>query len=344
MKTKAALLIVILFGLFSFKLLPQEPKVEWGEIPKSDLKMTSYPSDTNATAVILYEYAESKLDDDLSVILSVHRRIKILNQSGFDKGTVTIILNTNDNEERLYDVEGATYSLNDQDEIIKTEFNNDEIFEDEVIKNRTRYKFTMPALKPGCVIEYKYNIVSKYLSDVKDWTFQEDEPVRWSEYKFRFPKNIAYAVVKRGYEPWEISQLNEVTQVFSGRAALLLGSDMPKCWEYVLAVKNIPALRDEPYITTIDDYTNVVNIQLAGYNLTNGNIRRFFTDWPALIDELLDLDDFGNKIDVSGDVEDLGNKITKGITARLIKCLLFIIGYQNQLCGMASTDGLRIRM
>ena len=319
MKTNFIIYVTIIFGLLSFNLCAQEPNVEWGEIPKSDLEMTTYPSDTNATAVILYEYAESKLDDDLNIILSVHRRIKILNQSAFEKGTETLILSTDDGEERLYGVEGTTYSLNDNGEITKTEFNNDEVYEDEVIKGRTRYKFTMPALKPGCVIEYKYKIVSKYLSDISDWTFQKDEPVRWSEYKFQFPKNIAYAVVKRGYEPWAIDQVNEVTQTFSGSAAMLIGSDMPKCWEYVLAVKDIPALRDEPYITTINDYTNVVNIQLSGYAFANGYIRKFFTDWKALVDRLVDSDSFGDKIDVTGDVEDLANNITKGITNPLDK-------------------------
>ena len=40
--------------------------------------MTSYPSDTNATALVLYDYGESKFNDDLDIVFTVINALKYL--------------------------------------------------------------------------------------------------------------------------------------------------------------------------------------------------------------------------------------------------------------------------
>ena len=319
MNVKTSIFFILLLGLFSTKLFSQAPKLEWGEVPKSDLEMTSYPPDTNASALILYDLGESKFNDDLDIVFTRHQRVKIFTQKGFDWGTYSIGVRTSNGDERFVEVEGYTYSLNDKNEIVKTEFDDDEVFEDRVTDNVTYYKFTLPALKPGCVIEVRYKIVSTQLYNVKDWTFQKNEPVRWSEYKFCFPRALGYSFVKLGYESWAIDEAKEVNQTFSGTASSLLGTQIAKCWDVDVAVKDIPALRDEPFITTLNDYANELQIQLSGYAFANGVQRRFFTDWKNLVEELLDSDNFGDAIDVTGDVEDLEKSITKGLTNPLDK-------------------------
>ena len=221
MKPKFLIYVIVFFSLTSLNLFAQKPNVEWGEIPRSDLEMTSYPSDTNATALVLYDYGESKFNDDLDIVFTRHQRVKIFTQKGFEWGTYSIVVRTGDGDERLVEIEGYTYSLNDKNEIITTEFDDDEVFEDKATDNVTYYKFTLPALKPGCIIEVRYKIVSTNLYDVKDWTFQKDEPVRWSEYKFIFPRALGYSLVKLGYENWAFEETKEVKQNFSGQAYAL---------------------------------------------------------------------------------------------------------------------------
>ncbi len=319
MKTIAMILSVVIFSLFTTNLFAQKPNVEWGEIPRSDLEMTSYPSDTNATALVLYDYGESKFNDDLDIVFTRHQRVKIFTQKGFKWGTYSIGVRTGDGDERLVEIEGCTYSLNDKNEITTTEFDDDEVFEDKATDNVTYYKFTLPALKPECIIEVRYKIVSTNLYDVKDWTFQKDEPVRWSEYKFIFPRALGYSLVKLGYENWAFEETKEVKQNFSGPAYALLGTTNANCWDVDLAVKDIPALRDEPFITTLKDYANELQIQLSGYAFANGVRRQFFTDWKMLVEELSDSKNVGDAIDVTGDVEDLEKSITKGLTNPLDK-------------------------
>ena len=304
--------------LLTQNVFSQDPPIDWEEIPLTDLQMTSFPRDSNASAVILCDYGETKLNDDMDLIYTRHFRVKILNENGYDWGTHSIYLYTGENGERLNELEAITYSLSENGDIIETELDDDEIFEEEVMEDHVKYNFTMPALKPGCIIEIRYKIVAESLWFVRGWTFQKDEPVLWSEYRIKYPQNISFAAVSTGYEPWALNEHTEVTQIFRGTAAVYLGN-IANCHQYQWAIKNAPALRDEPYITTSDDYVNRVDIQLAGYNFYQTGARKVLQDWKTLSNELLDLKSFGDMIDETGDVEELTLSLTKDLTSSFEK-------------------------
>jgi transglutaminase-like putative cysteine protease len=296
-------------------LFAQQPPVKWEEIPLSELQMTSFEKDPDASAVILCDYGESKFDDDLNIVYARHLRIKILNENGYEWGTHSISLYTGDSIERLDELEGITYHLNENGEIIQSELDSDDIFKEKVTDNRTKYKFTMPALKPGCIVDIHYRIITNSISYMRDWTFQRSEPVVWSEYRIISPMSIAYATVISGNEPWEVMDETETQQIFRGRAASILGKDLVKCRLQRYAVKNIPALRNEPYITTLNDYANKLSVQLSGYAFPGRGKTQVLQDWKTLANRLLEINSFGKSIDVTGDVKSLTAEVTKGLTS-----------------------------
>ena len=310
-----SLLTCHFFFILTFFAFGQEPAVEWGKVPMEDLLMTSFPGDSNATAVILYDYGESRLNNDFNIVLTQHLRIKILNEKGYKWGTRTIRLYTEDGEERLDDLEAVTYSLDKNGEIVENELDDDNVFEEEVSDNITEYKFTMPALSPGCVIDIQYKTIQNSIADISDWTFQWEEPVVWSEYKVIMPYNINYVFVLRGYEKWDIIDQTETSQAFMGNAAAYVGSNIVACNQYRWVVKDIPAMRDVPYITTLSDYENKVEAQLSGYAFPGSGLKKVLRDWDSLVKELLKSKSYARAIDVTGDVEDLTAEITKGLTS-----------------------------
>ena len=90
--------------LYSQKL----PK--FGEVSLDELKMTDYPGDTTASAVILFDKGECYLDDQLSVTFKRHIRIKFFKKDAFDKwANETIYLNHL--SESISKLKGATYNL-----------------------------------------------------------------------------------------------------------------------------------------------------------------------------------------------------------------------------------------
>ena len=306
--------IILLLFLFPTLLFAQDPPIEQGEIPMVDLQMKSFPKDTNASAVILCDYGVSRINDDLNLEYSRILRVKILNSNGFDWGTQSIDIRSSDPKERVFDIEGATYNLDENGKVIKSELDDDDIFKEEVTDYLTRYRFTLPNLKPGCVIEISYKIESYSIFLSRGWTFQYDEPVLWSEYRFIFPPNIVYSGVYMGYEPWYYKGTNEVNQYFNDPAASTLGSSMIRCHQYRYVVKDAPAIRNEPYITTQDDYVNKVDIQLAGYSFLSTGKKDVLRTWKSFESDLADEDDFYDRIDVTGDVEDMASKITMNLT------------------------------
>ncbi len=307
-------LISFLFILIiSVSVKAQDSPIEWGEVPMEDLLMTTFPGDSNASAVILCDFGESRLNNDINIEFTRLLRIKILNEKGYDLATHSISLYTEDDEEALEDIEAVTYKLDENGEITENELDDDNIFEEEVSDTRTNYKFTMPALSPGCIIDIKYSIKASNLTFLRDWTFQWEEPVVWSEYRVIMPRTIAYAFVSMGYEQWAIKENTETTQAFMGNAAAYFGGNIVNCNQYRWVVKNIPALRDVPYITTLSDYQNRVQAQLAGYAVRGVGMKRVLQSWDTVVEELREHHDFGDKIDVTGDVEDLTAEITKGL-------------------------------
>lgn len=296
------------------------PPMEWGEIPQEQLAMTSFAADSNATAVILCDYGETSLTNDVGVAFTRHRRIKILTKAGFDWGTHSVVIYTKDHTQRIDDIEAVTYSLGPDGKVVETEMDDDAIFKEDVDGSRTRIRFTLPALTPGCVIEYRYSIYSESLWFIRDWEFQTSEPVVWSEYRLTTPPQIAYSAVLRGYEKFAISENIAVNSIFQGQMAGYLGSQMVRCNHLRWAVANAPAIRHEPFITTTDDYIDKVSLQLAGYAFAGGGgVQRVLKDWESIVEELLDSRDFSKRIDVTGDVQDATARVTAGLTTQIKK-------------------------
>ncbi|MGE5401123.1 MAG: transglutaminase domain-containing protein [Ignavibacteriales bacterium] len=305
---------IIISFMFFKDIHAQDLPVKWGDIPISDLEMKSFPQDTNATALILCDYGESYFNDELNIVFNRLLRVKIFTAKGYEWGTKTIVLYTDDNAEYIGDIEGITYSLNDKGEVEKSELKSKDIYKEEVDDNHTRYRFTLPNLKPGCIVEMKYRITSHHFSLMKDWVFQKDEPVRWSEYRLRAPKNIVYLGVTRGFEPFAINETEEVTQVFSGAAQSYLGKQLVPCYQMHWAVKDVPAIRDEPFVTTTEDYMNRVSVQLAAYSLSGTGPQKVLEDWDKLVKELMDSKYFYKMIDDTRQVRKLAEQITAGLT------------------------------
>ena len=172
---------LLLLSIFSKYIHAQDPPIQWSEIPRADLEIKSFPQDTNASAVILCDYGESFFNNDLNIVFNRHQRVKILTTKGYEWGTYSIIIYSEKDLESINNIEGITYSLDDNGEVVKKELDRDEIFKEEADDKHTRYRFTLPGLKPGCIIDVRYTIETKSLWFIRDWVFQHDEPVRWSD-------------------------------------------------------------------------------------------------------------------------------------------------------------------
>jgi len=318
---KGATPLLITVALVSGTLLQathaQDPPMKWKEINRAQLAMSSYAADPDAEAVLLADFGESSLNGEFDLVYDRHARIKILTKAGYEHGSFTITYHNKD--ERVRNIDGITYTLAQDSSISSTAMDGSAIFDENVDGTYRRKRFTLPALRPGCIIDVRYRITSSSLFRLRDWRFQRGIPVLWSEYRVMIPRSIVYAGVTMGFEPFHINEKHEVMQRFDGAAVSFLRANNVTCNQYRWVVRNAPALRSEPYITTIKDYETRIELQLAAYADPNGGVQRVLKDWSEVRDELLESRFFGEKIEGTKTIRKLAEETTAGLTAPMDK-------------------------
>lgn len=308
-KTTAITIAIAILFLPVPHALSQDAPIEWGEIPMVDLEMKSYPPDTDAPAIILADYGVSQINSNFGVTFKRHMRIKILNEAGYTWGTHIIPLYTKDPYKRK-EVEGVTYSLRPDGIIQKTMLEDNAVFAEKADETQTNYRFTLPALQPGCVIEFRYTIIFKGNLFMPTWRFQHMIPTLWSEYRTLIPTTMAYAKGTFTFEPFWI---NEITKKTIQVANPYTGEASTKCDASRWVMRDLPALRDEAFITTVDDYTPQVRLQLAEYARPwMGSIEKVLRTWDKVIEELLDAKLFGKLLDAGRDLRERTQSVIAG--------------------------------
>jgi transglutaminase-like putative cysteine protease len=289
----------------------QDFPIEWKKIPQEDLKMTSYAADTSASALILCDFGFTSFNDYLELVFTRHMRVKIFNDNAYDFATHIITLSAED--EYIDDIEGFTYWLDDNGKMAKSELDEDDILKEKITSAYVQHKFTMPALRPGCIVDIRYKIITKSVWAVRDWIFQYTEPVRWSEYRLMYLNNLAYSAVTRGYEGFYINEAIQTTRVVSGTALSYTKNSIANCNILRWVVKDAPAVREEAYSTCPEDYMNKVEIQFSGYAIPGQGVKTFNNDWKTFVKDEHEGKWFGKKISTSGKVKTVANTVTAGI-------------------------------
>src|SRR6267154_3137329 len=119
----------------SFFAFAQKPPIKFGDVPMEDMKMTVYPKDSSAEAVILADYGESSLVYDkgqgaFQVKFDRIRRIKILTKDGLQWADFNIPLyHDNGKYEKLSGLRVVTYNL-ENGKVAESKLKNDAILKE----------------------------------------------------------------------------------------------------------------------------------------------------------------------------------------------------------------------
>ncbi|MDL2231614.1 DUF3857 domain-containing protein [Porphyromonadaceae bacterium OttesenSCG-928-L07] len=292
---------LILLLLFVYDLSAQKGlKHVYGKITKEELEMTEYPLDTTAVAVVFLDMGETSytIDQNGSFIqeTSSKVKIKILKDEGLEWCNQELLYyeKSNSYKEEVSEISGTTYNLEDG-KIVKTALSKEYIF-DESINQRYRVKkFTMPAAKVGSVIEYKSKISSTYYLNLRSFTFQQSIPVVHASYTISVPEMFRFNIQMNGYEPIATKKSDEV------KYFTIYGQEIPVRMETTTFTgSNLPALKNEGYLWSIDDYTASVSFELRRIEYPNGKVKDFGSTWSSVDKTLLELSDFGANLNKPG--------------------------------------------
>lgn len=298
-------------------------KIKFGDVKPEDFKPTVYSVDSNANAVVLADIGDSKYEGSndafFNIVFNRIRRVRILNKNGFDEASVEIPILFDDNkEEQLLNFEAATYNI-ENGQVVVTKVDKASLFKDKYDKHHTIRKFTFPNIKEGSIVEYKYTIKSPFYYDLSGWRFQSGLPELWSEYQVTIPNDVFdFILTRKGYLPYAIdtSYLDKQTYniLYPGDGTTssvvepLTSVTVTAHW----ALQDVPALKNEGYVTTIENYISKVDFQLRRIKLPTRNID-IMGSWGQFVDELTKDENFGVPLsDNNGWLKDELKKITAG--------------------------------
>ncbi len=293
-----------------------DPPITWGEIPHDQLLMKSFPADSLASAVVLCDFGEVHFDQNFRIIFKRHRRIKILSRAGFAWGSYGIPYYAKDKTQRVRDIEGMTITVGADGNSETRELEDNSIFTEDLDNGWKRIRFTLPGLTEGCIVEYRYTVESPAYY-FPDWEFQISEPTLWSELRSTVPPVFGYAVYTQGYDRYFIKESSVEKVLLPGAGGPSFAHSTLSRW----VMKDLAALRAEPYITTTDDYVDKLAFQLSLVTWPGRPPEPQLESWDVVVREIYAHEHFGKQLSGFGSVTSQARTIAGGISDSLQKAI-----------------------
>ncbi|MCO4293474.1 DUF3857 domain-containing protein [Solitalea sp. MAHUQ-68] len=309
------------FLLFPLAILAQKPTIKYGKVSMEELTMPVYSKDSSANAVVLADIGNtyfSFTNNEFEVVHERHCRIKIFNKAALDAAEIIIPYYSGVNtKEKITQLKGATYLL-ENGKISEYKLDSKAIFDELVTGNYRQRKLTLPNVKEGAVIEFVYTIRSDSYTFFKEWEFQTDYPVIWSEYTGKIPEYFYYKLETQGYNSFFINEKKEAMDQFvitwkgeyNGNNYTNVRSQggseavSAKSTIYHWAMKDVPAFEDDKYITTANDYISKIKFQLQGVQYPQSAYRGVLNTWEKVTEAIYASDGFASSMNRTGFLKD----------------------------------------
>lgn len=306
---------------------------KFGKVSEAEVKEQQHPTNPEANAAILYrEYSshfDYSQDEGFYLITDIHERIKIYNPNGFDWGTHTVDLyrESNSYKEELSGLKAYTYVLNEKGKVEEIKLRNDGIFSEKKNKFVTVEKFTMPALKEGCVIEYKYTIKTPFYSQIDPFRFQETIPVNQVSLRIDIPEYYNYKTHQRGWIPINIQSTYEerkmnfrltqtAVETWSAVGKTTTETVTFKENIYEVSMENVPAIEPEAYSGNIKNYLSALIFELSFTNFPGKGLEMYASDWESVSKRIYASDAFGGQIAQKRYFEKEIDQVISGLTSQ----------------------------
>lgn len=364
MKLNYAFTILLTFSLFT-TLLAQD--YDFGDVSEEELLEKEHQIYKDADAAILYRsyntYFTYTTNEGFLVNTEVHERIKIYNPDGYKYATKSVSLYEQDSKYKddLRSLKAYTYNL-ENGNISKDKLSKDGVFKEVQSKYRTLTKFTMPNLKEGCVIEYKYLLKTPFVSNLDEFRFQEQIPINTVSSKFRSPEYYGFNMHQKGLS--QISIENEVksrTIIYKPENSqsrkivdrVVIHDKSPKTRKLTfseniinMSGSQIPAIKEELYTNNIDNYSNAIKFELAYINFPGSTYKNYSNSWDDVAKSIFDQPQFGDELKKSNY---FNNDLSRLISSQQSEIEKTVAIYEfvkqkmnwNGYVGIATDDGVR---
>lgn len=282
--------------LFSASVIAQD--YDFGKVSKEELQEKVCSIDSSAHASVLYQYRNTYFSSNaegLALQTEITKRIKIYDKEGFDSATEIISLfEAGSANESIGKIKAITYNL-ENNKIVKTELSKDQIFKDKVTYSYKQIKFTMPNVKAGSVIEIKYRKTSPFITNIDEFVFQRDIPIKKLFARIKSPDGLIFNKTSKGY----------LTSFYPKRSSEFSNSYNMKMNIETYNLNNIPALKEENYVDNIENYRAGIMFELVSVQIPGMIHRNYAQSWSEVARTIGSTDDYKNKLDKTKSFDDI---------------------------------------
>ncbi len=335
---------IALFLLLSLSTGLWSQTYKFGKVSKEELAEAFYPLDSSANAAILY--SERKInfeysDDEGFIIKEDHFvRMKIYNPEGYDYATKKIKTYKAEggDKERVYNIKANTYNL-ENGEITKTKLAKKNIFDEELSRYYDVTKFSMPNLKPGCVVEWKYSIKNPFITTIDEIILQTSIPIKKIKARVAIPVYFAYNRNLKGHLKIPIQKTEKLRTIHNKERILEFLETI-----HEIEKTDVPALKEEAYSGNIDNYNSGLVYELSYTHYPNSLKKSFASNWESIVKKIYKHKSFGNQLSKKNHFEeDLNNILSSDSQDKMYVIFDFVKNKitWNEYYGYLSHDGVK---
>jgi len=286
--------ITLVAWAISTTVFCQINKVNTGQIFQEDFNEKYCPIDSTADAYVLNNIGEAFFainDGSVQIYYYYYKKFKITSEAGMKYANIEIpYYNSKYTVDKVCDIKAISYNY-ENNILTKSELKEGDCMDKKVNDVWSMKKFAIPNVKPGTVIEYCYLVVSDYVFDFRDWEFQEELPVMNSKFTLRMIPFYEYSYILQG-KKYNYKGYSYVDENNSRNLASINFKDNIFNFE----MKDIPAFKDEEFITSKNDFITKIDFQLAKVIHLYGGSTNIITTWPELIKDLLSDENYGEYV------------------------------------------------
>jgi hypothetical protein len=295
---------ILCFLTLTIQSYPMEVRKEWGEVPPEIWAMTKFPQDTLADAVKIFDFGEMQVSalNNFTMELKRHFQIKILKKSGIQQADIEIPYWYKDD---ITDVRAQTILPNGD----KIKLKGKNVFDEEHEKFYHRKTFAIPSAVVGCVLEVEYTLYGEGVHQLDPWVFQDKIPTVESQLTLQIAPGFLYNVMLRNNTGGKIqeSRENYLDINYQGKQMV----------RYFYRGENLPAVKEEPFISSLSNYRAVADFQIISYS-DGYNTYKFIKDLKTLCKELREWS-FDEYLEPTSKVKKLVETIVQGNDLEALK-------------------------
>lgn len=302
--------ILIFTFIFTFSAILYGQKFKFGSIDIKNLEETQYELDPEADAVVLYKKRNSNYmyssGSGWRLVTEVIERIKIYNKDGFEYASKKIPYYMGNSNESV-SIKAVTYNL-ENGRIIKTKLDGKKIYEEDINEDWSSKNFTMPNINEGSIVEWKYTVSSPYIHTIDEVVCQYDIPIKKLECTIEIPEFYIFQMFPSRYYPINVKQSQSSKTIsvtnstrtsdrFVSTYKTSTGSKQYKQNVYTIKEQNIPALKEEPYVNSMNNYRAIVKFEISAYRPKNGAHEFYNTSWEKVTETIYKHPSFGQELE-----------------------------------------------